>query len=157
LGIKRRQEILAEPGEVTVIDDFAHHPTAVRLTLQSLRQRFGERRLWAIWEPRSATSRRSTFQDEYAASFDDADRIVIASPYDTSGIPENERFSSKKLVEDLSGRGLDAITLPSAEQIAQTVTTRAHPRDVIAILSNGGFDGIHRTIIDKLQQRFSSP
>ena len=88
-GIKRRQEVRGEPAGVTIIDDFAHHPTAVKLTLDALRLRFGGRRLWAIFEPRSNTSRRNVFQDQYAAAFDTADITVIADPYNISGIPED--------------------------------------------------------------------
>ena len=154
-GIKRRQEVIGEPGGVTVLDDFAHHPTAVRLTLGALRERFGQRRLWAVWEPRSATSRRNTFQAEYAEAFDDCDFAVIASPFDQSNIDEGDRFSSIQLVEDLSERGVDALVLENASQIAQTVGTRAHPRDVVAILSNGSFGGLHVRLLDVLATRFS--
>jgi UDP-N-acetylmuramate: L-alanyl-gamma-D-glutamyl-meso-diaminopimelate ligase len=155
-GIRRRQEIIGELGGVTVIDDFAHHPTAVRLTLRALRQRFGARRLWAVWEPRSATSRRATFQQAYAESFDEADQIVIAAPYDQSRLEPGDRLSAERLVQDLTDRGLDALTLPDAATIAGTLAARAHPRDVIAILSNGGFDGLHARLLDLLRLRFDS-
>jgi UDP-N-acetylmuramate: L-alanyl-gamma-D-glutamyl-meso-diaminopimelate ligase len=153
-GIKRRQEIIGEPGEVTVLDDFAHHPTAVRVTLAALRQRFGARRLWAVWEPRSATSRRSIFQQEYATAFDDADQVIVAAPYDQSRIDEADRFSADKLVHDLTARGLDAMTLPDAAAIAGTLAARVHPHDVVAVLSNGGFDGLRGTLLDLLRVRF---
>jgi UDP-N-acetylmuramate: L-alanyl-gamma-D-glutamyl-meso-diaminopimelate ligase len=153
-GIKRRQEVIGEPGQITVIDDFAHHPTAVKSTIEALRQRFGQRRLWVIWEPRSATSRRNIFQEAYAKSFTGADQVIVAEPYDTSGIPENERFSSVKLVQDLNESGIDALCLPTAAQIAQTAALRAHPHDVIAIFSNGGFDGLHGQLLSLLSDRF---
>ena len=153
-GIKRRQEIVAEPGGVTVLDDFAHHPTAVKVTLEALRQRFGDRRMWAVWEPRSATSRRNVFQADYAAAFDTADQVVVAEPFDQSRIDESDRFSSKKLVEDLADRGVDALCLPGADEIAQTLASRAHPRDVIAVLSNGGFGGLHKKLVARLERRF---
>lgn len=153
-GIQRRQEVIGEPGEVTLIDDFAHHPTAVRVTLQALRQRFGERRLWAVWEPRSATSRRRIFQDAYAEAFGAADQVIIATPYDQSRIDEDDRFSSEELVTALTARGIDALTLPDADAIAGTLAARAHPHDVIAILSNGGFDGLHRKLLGLLRARF---
>jgi len=156
-GVKRRQEVIGEPGQVTVIDDFAHHPTAVQVTIQALRQRFGARRLWVIWEPRSATSRRAVFQQAYAAAFDGADQVVIARPFDTSNLPPEDRFDSDRLVEDLQQRGVDALTLDDADAIAQTVGVRAHPHDVIAIFSNGGFDGLHRKLLDLLQLRFGAP
>ena len=84
-GIKRRQQVLGSPNSVTVIDDFAHHPTAINLTLEGLKMRFGDRRLWAIFEPRSATSRRNTFQQQFAESFDHADIVVIAPAFNQSG------------------------------------------------------------------------
>ena len=154
-GIKRRQEIVGEPGDVTVLDDFAHHPTAVKVTLEALRQRFGGRRLWAVWEPRSATSRRSTFQEAYAGAFDAADQVVIAQPYSQSAIAPDDRFSSDRLVVDLTARGLDAITLPDVDSIAATLAARAQPWDVIAVLSNGGFGGLHAQLLSRLETRFS--
>jgi len=153
-GIKRRQEVIGEPGGVTVIDDFAHHPTAVRVTLQALRQRYGSRRLWAIWEPRSATSRRNTFQDDYAEAFDVANLVVVAQPYDQSGIPEADRMDAVKLLMDMQIRGVDAICLPDAHTIARTVAARSHPLDVVAILSNGAFDGLHGKLLQMLEDRF---
>jgi UDP-N-acetylmuramate: L-alanyl-gamma-D-glutamyl-meso-diaminopimelate ligase len=154
LGIKRRQEVRGEPGAVTLIDDFAHHPTAVRVTLEALRQRFGGRRLWAVWEPRSNTSRRRVFQHAYAEAFDAADQVVVAAPYDLSRIPEADRFSAEELVRDLSARDVPALTLPSAEAIAGTLAARVQPHDVVAILSNGGFDGIHERLLELLRARF---
>ena len=153
-GIKRRQEVLGEPGGVTVIDDFAHHPTAVQVTLQALRQRYGGRRLWAVWEPRSATSRRKTFQEQYASAFDEADLVVVAEPYDTSGIPPEARLDAGQLVIDMQVRGVDALCLPDAETIARTIAARAHPMDVVAVLSNGGFGGLHQRLLTLLEQRF---
>lgn len=153
-GIKRRQEVLGEPGDVTVLDDFAHHPTAVRVTLEALRTRFGGRRLWAIFEPRSATSRRNVFQDAYAEAFDAADRVVLAPPYDTSRIEEDGRFSSQVLARALTARGVDAEVLPDAPTIAAVVAAQAMPHDVVAILSNGGFGGLHGRLLDALTERF---
>ncbi|MEN0062630.1 MAG: UDP-N-acetylmuramate:L-alanyl-gamma-D-glutamyl-meso-diaminopimelate ligase [Myxococcota bacterium] len=155
-GIRRRQEVIGEPGEVTVIDDFAHHPTAVSLTLDALRQRFGERRLWAVWEPRSATSRRAVFQQEYAEAFGNADKVIVARPHDQSRIPEDERFSADRLVRELSDRGIDASTLEDADTIAQTVALQANPKDVVAILSNGGFGGLHQKLLARLGERFEN-
>ncbi|TNE85940.1 MAG: UDP-N-acetylmuramate:L-alanyl-gamma-D-glutamyl-meso-diaminopimelate ligase [Deltaproteobacteria bacterium] len=153
-GIRRRQELRGTPGDIAVIDDFAHHPTAVELTLQALRQRFGERRLWAVWEPRSATSRRRVFQDAYASAFGEADLVIIGAPYDQSRIAEDERFSSDELVQALTQRGLDAMTLEDADQIAATLIDRAQPHDVIAVLSNGAFGGLHSKLLEGLAERF---
>ncbi len=155
-GIKRRQEVLGEPGGVTVIDDFAHHPTAVRVTLAALRQRFGDRRLWAVWEPRSATSRRNIFQSAYADAFGAADQVVVAAPHGAADLSESERFSSEQLVQDLGDRGVDALCLDEVEGIARTVAARAHPHDVVAVLSNGGFGGLHARLLTLLDERFAS-
>ncbi|MEZ4240226.1 MAG: UDP-N-acetylmuramate:L-alanyl-gamma-D-glutamyl-meso-diaminopimelate ligase [Myxococcota bacterium] len=154
-GIRRRQDVIGEPGGVTVIDDFAHHPTAVKVTLDALRERYGKRRLWAVWEPRSATSRRSVFQQDYVEAFDRADQVVIAKPFDQERIPEADRFSSDRLVQDLAARGVDALTLAEPDEIAATVAARAHPHDVVAILSNGGFGGLHAKLLDLLERRFA--
>jgi UDP-N-acetylmuramate: L-alanyl-gamma-D-glutamyl-meso-diaminopimelate ligase len=154
-GIRRRQEIRGEPGGITVIDDFAHHPTAVRVTLQALRLRFGGRRIWAIFEPRSNSSRRRIFQDAFAESFDAADITVIANPYDASGIPEDERMSPSALVNGIRKRGNEAFNWPNADAICQRLTANVQPEDVIVILSNGSFDGIHAKIITTLEARLS--
>ena len=155
-GIRRRQEVRGEPGGVTVIDDFAHHPTAVELTLGALRLRYGGRRLWAIFEPRSNTSRRNVFQDAYSRSFDAADLTVIATPFNSSSIDEAERMDPAQLVRDIRARGNEAFNWPDATAIATMVAANAQPADVVAILSNGGFDGLHDKLIERLQQRFSS-
>ena len=154
-GIKRRQEVRGEPGGVTVIDDFAHHPTAVQLTLDALRLRFGGRRIWAIFEPRSNTSRRNVFQAQYAAAFGSADITVIASPYDQSNIPVEERMNVPQLVNDIRSRGTEAFYWPDADAISRQVVANIQPEDVVAILSNGGFDGIHSKIISLIERRFS--
>ncbi len=152
-GIKRRQELLGQPGGVAVLDDFAHHPTAVRLTLEALRTRFGGRRLWAIFEPRSATSRRAVFQDAYAAAFHAADRVVLAPPYDTSRIPEDERLDIDGLVHAISAQGGEAQVLPDPATIATVVAAQVLPHDVVAIMSNGGFGGIYTKIEEALRNR----
>ena len=163
-GIKRRQQVLGEPNAITVIDDFAHHPTAIQLTLEGLKMRFGDRRLWAIFEPRSATSRRNTFQEQFAESFDSADIIVIAPAFNQDGIPETERLSVDKLINDLRARGKEAFcwgdkpseleewsATQSANAIAQSISNNSQPGDMIAVLSNGGFGGIHSTLLHVLQ------
>lgn len=170
-GIKRRQEVLGEPGDVTVIDDFAHHPTAVKLTLDALRLRFGGRRLWAIFEPRSNTSRRNIFQDHYAQAFGAADLVVIAPPQDLERIAEDERMDAGRLVRDLRAGGTEAFlwgvapsggaeSLLGADAIAADIASRlvanAMPDDVIAVLSNGGFGGLHGKLLAGLEQRFAA-
>jgi UDP-N-acetylmuramate: L-alanyl-gamma-D-glutamyl-meso-diaminopimelate ligase len=166
-GIKRRQEVIGEVGKVTVLDDFAHHPTAVKVTLSALRLRFGGRRIWAIFEPRSNTSRRAIFQQQFSVAFDDADIIVIAPPYDQSRISVEDRLNPRALVDAIRARGNEAYLWGeqpegledwspqrSARVIAAQIAANAQPEDVIAILSNGGFGGLHRTLLADLGQRF---
>jgi UDP-N-acetylmuramate: L-alanyl-gamma-D-glutamyl-meso-diaminopimelate ligase len=149
-GVKRRQEVIGEPRHVTVIDDFAHHPTAVAVTLDALRLRFGKRRLWVIFEPRSATSRRAVFQEAYAGVFGVADVTIVAKPPDQGRIPEAERFDANRLVGKLRARGQEAFTYDTVEEIVAVVAANALPWDVIAILSNGGFGGLHKKLLAAL-------
>jgi len=162
-GIKRRQQVLGSPSSVMVIDDFAHHPTAISLTLEGLKMRFGDRRLWAIFEPRSATSRRNTFQQQFAESFDHADIVVIAPAFNQSGIPKEERLNVHNLISDIRARGKEAFcwgdtpdtkmewsSSDSATVIVQSICNNVQPEDVVAILSNGGFGGIHQKLIAQL-------
>jgi len=150
-GVKRRQEVIGEPRHITVLDDFAHHPTAVKVTLDALRLRFGGRRLWVVFEPRSATSRRAVFQEAYAEAFDQADVVVVATPPDQERIPVDERFDSRRLVEKLRARGREAFTWPTVDEIVAVVAANALPHDVVAVLSNGGFGGLHRKLLTALE------
>ncbi len=152
-GIRRRQQIRATIGGVSIIDDFAHHPTAVKVTTEALRLRFGGRRLWVVFEPRSNTSRRRTFQKVYPKSFADADRVIVKASYDTR-IPELERFDPHELAMDLRGLGYEAACLDEVEDIVATVAANAMEGDVIAVYSNGSFEGIHDKLASALQQRF---
>ena len=164
LGIKRRQQILGHPSGITVIDDFAHHPTAIELTLDGLKMKFGDRRLWAIFEPRSATSRRNTFQDQFVPSFKSADIVVLAPPFNQEGIPEEQRLNADKLISDIRSQDQEAYlwgkapegiekwsAADSADSIANSVVRNSQPGDVIAILSNGGFGGLHQKILAQLR------
>ena len=152
-GIKRRQQVRETVGGVTILDDFAHHPTAVKLTTDALRLRFGGRRLWVVFEPRSNTSRRKVFQDVYAESFGDADRVIIKATYDTR-IPEEERFDPHQLAADLRARGFEAACLDEVDDIVAVVAANVMEGDVVAIYSNGGFEGIHDKLAETLRQRF---
>ena len=160
-GLKRRQEVIGEPHGVTVVDDFAHHPTAVKLTLEALKLRFGGRRIWAIFEPRSNSSRRNVFQKAYAESFGGADIVVIAPPQNMDSIPENERMNVNELVADIRRTGKEAFVWGQQETggsselvadcIAAHVVANTMSGDVVAILSNGGFGGLHKKIINGLK------
>jgi UDP-N-acetylmuramate: L-alanyl-gamma-D-glutamyl-meso-diaminopimelate ligase len=152
-GVRRRQEIRGTVGGIVVMDDFAHHPTAVRLTLDGLRQRYGDRRLWAVFEPRTNTTRRSVFQHEYAASFDAADRVIVAAVDHPERAPEGQRFSPERLVADLKARGRDATFLPSVSEIVERLVRDGRPGDVIVVMSNGSFGGIHAQLLERLPGR----
>jgi UDP-N-acetylmuramate: L-alanyl-gamma-D-glutamyl-meso-diaminopimelate ligase len=149
-GVKRRQEVRADVNGVMVIDDFAHHPTAVKATLSGLKARFKDRRLVAVFEPRSATSRRNTFQKEFAQALAVADSIFVAQPFDQSKIPEAERFSSAELQSDIEAAGKKASIFPSVDEGVQAVANAAEPGDVITVLSNGGFEGFIPKLIERL-------
>ena len=148
-GIKRRQEVRGQVGEVVVIDDFAHHPTAVAETLKALRSKYPERELLVAFEPRSATSRRKVFQDKYAESFDPADEIYISVPYDQTRIDPEECFSSEALVRSLKARNKTAFLLKTgtSEKVNQLSLNSRGP-SVLAVLSNGAFDGLIPAILD---------
>jgi UDP-N-acetylmuramate: L-alanyl-gamma-D-glutamyl-meso-diaminopimelate ligase len=153
-GVKRRQEIRGEARGVTVVDDFAHHPTAVQASLGALRARFPGRRLVAVFEPRTNTSRRAVFQQDYALAFDAADRVVVASVpqtpiYSATG-PVTALFSSEQLAADLAARGLDAIALAGTAAIVEHLAATCEPGDVILVMSNGAFDDIWQRLLDAL-------
>lgn len=150
-GVKRRQEERGEVNGVLVIDDFAHHPTAVRETLRALRAKYAGRRITAVFEPRSATSRRKVFQKEYGQAFREADSSFIAVPYDQSKIPEADQFSSEQLVADIQALGRSADFFREIDDGVQQVANRAEKGDLIAVLSNGGFGGFIPKLLTALK------
>lgn len=150
-GVKRRQELLGEVNGITVIEDFAHHPTAVDLTLKCMKERFPGRRLVAVFEPRSATSRRKVFQDDYARAFQPADMIYVAKPYDQTKIDEANRFSTEDLIQDLRAKGKVAEMATDVEGILAEMVPALKSKDVILIMSNGGFDNIYQKLLTKLK------
>ncbi len=152
-GVKRRQEVRGSAAGVTVLDDFAHHPTAVRVTLEAIRGGYPGRRLWAIFEPRSASSRRKVFQRAYVEAFRPADRAVIADVYLAQKLPEGERFDPAALAADLVAAGTPAAAIPTTAEIVSHVTREARAGDVVAVLSNGGFDGLHDKLLAALASR----
>jgi UDP-N-acetylmuramate: L-alanyl-gamma-D-glutamyl-meso-diaminopimelate ligase len=152
-GVKRRQEVRGVAAGVTVIDDYGHHPTAIRETLAALRKRHGRGKLVAIYEPRSATSRRKTFQAEFVDAFGAADEVVIAKLFAPEKIPPAERFDPERLAADLRGNGTSARMIPEVPAIVENVVERVQPGDCVVVFSSGGFDGIH----DKLLQRLGFP
>ena len=149
-GIKRRQEIRGEKKGILILDDFAHHPTAVRETISAVKGKYGDHRLVAVFEPRSNSSRRNIFQERYAGSFDGADLIFIPEPSLMEKIPEADRFSSARLVDDLKERGLQAFYSPDTEHLLGAIIREALPGDVVLIMSNGSFDHLHDRLLEKL-------
>lgn len=150
-GVKRRQEILGEPGGVLVIEDFAHHPTAVRETLKGLRSKYPQRKMFAVFEPRSATSRRKIFQKDYVEAFSGGAEVLLARAFDAEKIQEEERFSSEELTHDLKDLGVNAACFSSADEIVKELSHRAHSGDMIVVMSNGGFDGIYKKLLNSLE------
>jgi UDP-N-acetylmuramate: L-alanyl-gamma-D-glutamyl-meso-diaminopimelate ligase len=149
-GVRRRQELRGIAGGVTVLDDYAHHPTAVRETLKALRKRYGKRRLIAVYEPRSATSRRKTFQTEFAAAFSHADEVIVGRLFDPSKIPLADRFDPERLALDLHGSGTKAAYIPDVDTIVKQLAGSAAPGDVVCVLSSGSFDGLHDKLLDAI-------
>jgi UDP-N-acetylmuramate: L-alanyl-gamma-D-glutamyl-meso-diaminopimelate ligase len=149
-GVKRRMEVRGEVNQVTVVDDFAHHPTAVKATIGAARQKFQDRRIIAIFEPRSQTSRRKVFQHAYEIAFDGASAAFIAEPYGTDGLSAEERFEPSDLVASLRTRGIDAHSSRSPDEIVELVKGIARPHDVVLVMSNGGFGGIHEKLLKNL-------
>ncbi|HBH28545.1 MAG: UDP-N-acetylmuramate:L-alanyl-gamma-D-glutamyl-meso-diaminopimelate ligase [Desulfofustis sp. PB-SRB1] len=152
-GVKRRQEIRGTIGGITVIDDFAHHPTAVRETLAGLKQAYPDRRLIAVFEPRSNTSRRALFQDAYADSFASADLSIIREPAGDKPLCDGDIFSAATLVSTLATRGKHAVCCRDTDEILAFLTTELRPGDVVAICSNGGFDNIHERLLAQLRKQ----
>lgn len=150
-SVKRRLEVKAEINGITIIDDFAHHPTAIAGTLTALRSRYPGSRLWVILEPRSNTLRRNVFQDDLARSLSVADEIVVANVFKSESIPEHERLDLAAVAVSVKNHGQRARIVPNAESIVQLVAPEMCSGDVVAILSNGGFDGIYEKLPAKLK------
>jgi UDP-N-acetylmuramate: L-alanyl-gamma-D-glutamyl-meso-diaminopimelate ligase len=150
-SVKRRLEVRAEVSGITIIDDFAHHPTAIAETLKALRTRYKDRRLWAVLEPRSNTLRRNIFQRELVDALAIADQVVIAAVFKPEAVPEAERLDPEQVVADLNRNGKHAELLANADEIIAAIVLEARSGDVIAILSNGGFGGIYEKLPRQLQ------
>ena len=149
-GVKRRQEVKGEAEGILVLDDFAHHPTAVRETIQAVKEKYRHRRLVAAFEPRSNSSRRNVFQEQYASSFDRADLIMIPEPPMKEKIPVEERFSSAGLVEDLSRKGLSAFYFPDTALLLEEILRQSRAGDVVLFMSNGSFDNLPGRMLARL-------
>jgi UDP-N-acetylmuramate: L-alanyl-gamma-D-glutamyl-meso-diaminopimelate ligase len=151
-SVKRRLEVRAVVDDVTIIDDFAHHPTAIRETLKALREAYAGTRLWAVLEPRSNTLRRNIFEHELVESLSLADRVVLAGVFRLESIPEKERLHPEAVVSALKAEGRHALLLKDADGIVEAIAPELRPGDVVAILSNGGFDGIYEKLPQRLRE-----
>ena len=149
-GIRRRQEVRGVVNGITIIDDFGHHPTAIRETLSGLRKRFGTARLWALFEPRSNTTRRAIFQHELPTAFAESNGVFIAQVARLDQLPENERLNPERVVSDIAASGKPAFYEPTADSIIDKLKPLTREGDIVVVFSNGGFDGIHQKLLDRL-------
>ena len=150
LGIARRQEVRGEVRGVKVVDDFGHHPTAIAQTLQALRHRYPGHRLWAVFEPRSNTTRRAVFQQQLPDALQLADGVFIAQVAKLEQIPEKERLNPEAVVDAIANSGRPAFYEESADAIVDRIVPMLQPKDVVVVFSNGGFDNIHEKLLKAL-------
>ena len=149
-GVKRRQELRGEPRGIAVIDDFAHHPTAVRETIAAVLSQYPGRRLIAVFEPRSQTAMRKIHEHEYAHAFAGAAEALISQPTAIAKVPESERVDARRLADDIAAAGTPARWLEGPDAIVALLAREAKPGDVILAMSNGGFGGLHKKLLEAL-------
>jgi UDP-N-acetylmuramate: L-alanyl-gamma-D-glutamyl-meso-diaminopimelate ligase len=150
-SVKRRLEVRGEVNGIVVYDDFAHHPTAVYETLRAVRERHPHARIWAVFEPRSQTSRRRIFEEQFIQSFDPADASVIAHVFGAAHLQANEQLSPDRVAEGIRGRGKRAFTFRSTDDIVSFLAGELRSGDHVVIMSNGGFDNIHNKLLGRLR------
>lgn len=150
-GIRRRQEVRGIKNNITVMDDFAHHPSAVAATIRAVKPFYAPGRIIAVFEPRTNTSMRRFFQDIYPAAFAEADMVCICNPAVKKQIPENERFSPEKLVADINALKVEAHHFQDVNQLLSFLPSRLIPGDLVLIMSNGGFDNIHDRLLHAIE------
>lgn len=149
-GVKRRQEVIGEINGITVIDDFAHHPTAVKLTVENIQRRFKGRRVISVFEPRSATSRRKFFQKEYTEAFKACDKLILSDIFNKGAIGAEEELDATKIVEELKASKCDAELITGPDAILTRLLKVIREGDVVLIMSNGGFGGLHQKLLSSL-------
>lgn len=149
-GVRRRLDVRGSARGVTVVDDFAHHPTAIRETILASRQRFPGARLVAVFEPRSFTARSRVFQEEMAEALSYADEVVVARVFSSARLPPEQELSEETLVADLEARSVAALFLPGVGEIVERLAARCRPGDVVLAMSNGSFDGLHEKLLKSL-------
>ena len=151
-GVRRRMEHRGTASGVAVYDDFAHHPTAIQETLTAVRSAYPDRRIWGIFEPRSATSCRRVFQADFVRALSHADIVVLPAVF-RSTLPDEERLSTEQIVSDLKDSGVNARYIPAVDEIVRTVAKEARDGDLVVVMSNGGFDDIHQKLLSALEER----
>jgi UDP-N-acetylmuramate: L-alanyl-gamma-D-glutamyl-meso-diaminopimelate ligase len=149
-GVKRRQEIIGKPHGITLIEDFAHHPTAVDVSIESIKDRYKNKKVVALFEPRSATSRRNIFQKDYVNAFKKADITILADVFNAGTLKEEERLSTQTIVSELKKNGKDAYGFATTDEIVACVKQKTQPGDVVVIMSNGSFGGIYQKLLSAL-------
>ncbi len=152
-GVRRRLEVRGEADGVTVLDDFAHHPTAIDATLRTVKRRYPGSRIWAVLEPRSWSLRRRVFQDRLPDAFDAADEVIVAAVYGADAIAPEDRLDPEGVVTELMRRGRPARYAACAAEIVSDLLAGASPGDVVVVMSNGSFDGLHGRLLEGLQAR----
>lgn len=150
-GVKRRQEIIGQPNNITIIEDFAHHPTAVEATVDAVKERYKKSKVIALFEPRSATSRRNYFQKDYVRALRKADVVILPEIFHAAQLSGEEQLSPRKIIEDLGKLQREAYFLPKTEEIVSFLKGYAKPGDVVLIMSNGSFDGVYKKLLDVLK------
>jgi UDP-N-acetylmuramate: L-alanyl-gamma-D-glutamyl-meso-diaminopimelate ligase len=148
-GVKRRQEKIGKINDAIIIEDFAHHPTAVEGVLKAFSRIENRGDVWAIFEPRSATARRKIFEKEFLEALALADRIILPDPIDRGDIPKEKLFSSKNVISELNSRSKKAYNITDVDEIVNKLSVEAKPSDIIIIMSNGGFGGIYKKLLSK--------
>jgi UDP-N-acetylmuramate: L-alanyl-gamma-D-glutamyl-meso-diaminopimelate ligase len=152
-GVRRRQEIRGTIGDVLVIDDFAHHPTAVRETIAAIRLRYPDRRLWAVFEPRSNTSRRNIHQSEYAHAFHGAAHASLRVPEPHDKVPADQQLDIPAVVDALRAQGIEADASPDVDVLVKRVIEGARAGDVVLVMSNGAFGGFIPMLLEGLKKK----
>ena len=152
-SVKRRMEVRGVAGGVTVVDDFGHHPTAIRETLKALRIKYPGQKLWAVFEPRTQSTRRNVFQQDFPTAFGEADTVIIAEVAFATALKPEERLDTVKLEADLKARGKEARFLPDVAAIVQHLGQQAQGGDVVCVFTNGGFGNIHAKLLERLGRR----
>ena len=155
-GVKRRQEVRGIVKDIVVIDDFAHHPTAVKATIEAVKTHYQGRKVWSVFEPRTAATRRDVFQQDFVAAFLETDVVILADVHRPDKAPEGHRLSTDQLVKDLRQHNVEALHISGVENIVKYSAEHLVRGDIVLIMSNGGFGGIHDKLLKALQQKNDS-